>query len=205
MFDWIAGIITTLGYAGVAMLTFLEHVFPPIPSEIILPMAGYVAATGKLGVVMAIATGTIGSLGGATLWYVIGRRIGEQRLRDWIDRHGRWLTLSGGDIDRAKAWFERRGKAAVLIGRLVPGIRTFVSLPAGFSRMPWPSFLAFTAAGTLAWTATLIYAGVKLQENFEVVEKYIDMSTNILFAILGTMLVWRYVRCWRPRSAKSAT
>ena len=205
MFDWIAGIITTLGYAGVAMLTFLEHLFPPIPSEVILPMAGYVAASGKLNVAAAIALGTIGSLAGATLWYVIGRRIGEQRLRAWIDRHGRWLTLSGKDIDRAKDWFERRGKAAVLIGRLIPGIRTFVSLPAGFSGMSWPVFLAYTAAGTLAWTAALIYAGVKLQQNFEMVEKYIDISTNLLFVGLGAMLVRRYIRCWRPRPAQTTT
>jgi membrane protein DedA with SNARE-associated domain len=200
VFNWIAGIIASLGYAGVVLLTLLEHVFPPIPSELILPLAGYVAASGDLGVVMVIVAGSIGSLGGATLWYVIGRKVGEQRLRAWIDAHGRWLTLSQHDIDRATQWFERRGKVAVLIGRLVPGVRTFVSLPAGFTRMPWLTFLAYSAAGTVVWTAALVYAGMQLQHNFAVVSDRIDMATNVMFAALGAMVVWRYVKCWRPRN-----
>jgi membrane protein DedA with SNARE-associated domain len=197
VFNWIAGIIASLGYFGVAILTLLEHVFPPIPSELILPLAGYVAASGDLGVAMVITTGTVGSLAGATVWYAVGRKVGERRLRAWIDRHGRWLTLSQHDLDRAAQWFERRGKAAVLIGRLVPGVRTFVSLPAGFTRMPWLTFLAYSAAGTLAWTAILVYAGIQLQHNFAVISHRIDTATNILFAGLGAMLVWRYVKCWR--------
>ena len=199
MFDWISGIITSLGYTGVAMLAFLEHVFPPIPSELILPLAGYVAASGRIDVLMVIVTGTIGSLGGATLWYAIGRKIGEERLRRWIDSHGKWLTLSAGDVDRAKSWFERRGKAAVFLGRLVPGIRTFVSLPAGFSGMGWPTFLAYSATGTLLWTAALVYAGVTLQHNFGAVGKYINLATNVMFAVLGAMMIYRYVRCFTTR------
>ncbi len=198
MFDWISGIVASLGYAGVAMLALLEHVFPPIPSELILPLAGYVAASGKLGVAGVIVAGSLGSLGGATLWFVIGRRIGEERLRRWIDNNGRWLTLSARDVDRATDWFKSRGKFAVLVGRLMPGIRTLVSLPAGFTKMPWPTFLAYSLTGTLVWTAALVYAGVQLQHNFEVVGKYINSATNIMFAILGAMLVWRYVKCWRP-------
>ena len=202
MFDWISGIVASLGYAGVAMLALLEHVFPPIPSELILPLAGYVAASGKLGVGGVIVAGSLGSLAGATLWFVIGRRIGEERLRRWIDSHGRWLTLSARDVDRAKDWFERRGKFAVLVGRLMPGIRTLVSLPAGFTKMPWPTFLAYSLTGTLVWTAALVYAGVQLQQNFEMVGKYINTATNIMFAILGAMLVWRYVKCWRPHTPR---
>jgi membrane protein DedA with SNARE-associated domain len=203
VFDWIAGIITRLGYTGVALLTFLEHLFPPIPSELILPLAGYVAASGDLGLAMVLATATIGSLSGATLWYVIGRRIGEEALRRWIDQHGRWLTLSGRDVDRSKAWFERRGKLAVLVGRLIPGIRTFVSLPAGFSRMSWVTFLVYSVTGTLVWTAALVYAGVKLQQNFAVAGRYIDIATNVFFAILALLLVRRYVKCW-SESARRA-
>ena len=204
MFEWVAGIIASLGYAGVAMLALLEHVFPPIPSELILPLAGYVAASGRISVVMVIVTGTLGSLGGATLWYLIGRKIGEARLRRWIDEHGKWLTLSARDVDRAKDWFERRGKAAVLLGRLVPGIRTFVSLPAGFSGMPWPTFLAFSLTGTLIWTAALVYAGVTLQQNFAAVGKYINVATNVIFAILGAAILYRYVKCFWPRTPPRA-
>lgn len=199
MFDWIVGIITSLGYTGVAVLTFLEHLFPPIPSELILPLAGYVTGSGDLTLGAVIAFGSIGSLGGATSWYVIGRRIGETRLRRWIDDHGRWLTLSNADVDRAKDWFHRRGKAAVLIGRLMPGVRTFVSLPAGFSGMGWAPFLIYSAIGTVMWTAALVYAGAKLQQNFELVSNYVDIITNGVFAILGAMIVWRYIRCWRSK------
>ena len=201
MFDWIVGIITRLGYTGVAALTFLEHLFPPIPSELILPLAGYVAGTGDLATNSVIAFGSIGSLAGATVWYVIGRRIGERRLREWVDHHGKWLTLSNGDIDKAKTWFRRRGKTAVLIGRLMPGVRTFVSLPAGFSGMGWATFLIYSALGTVAWTAALVYAGAQLQHNFELVSKYMDPITNGVFVVLGAMLIWRYVRCWRSKKS----
>jgi membrane protein DedA with SNARE-associated domain len=199
VFDWIVGIITRLGYTGVVALTFLEHLFPPIPSELILPLAGYVSGTGDLNTNSVIAFGSLGSLAGATVWYVIGRRIGERRLREWVDHHGKWLTLSNGDIDKAKTWFRRRGKTAVLIGRLMPGVRTFVSLPAGFSGMGWATFLIYSALGTVAWTAALVYAGAQLQHNFELVSKYMDPITNGVFAVLGGMLIWRYIRCFRSR------
>jgi membrane protein DedA with SNARE-associated domain len=204
VFDWVAGIIRSLGYAGVAMLAFLEHVFPPIPSELILPLAGYIAGSGEIGVVAVIIIATLGSLGGATLWYVVGRRIGEERLRRWIDAHGKWITLSGRDVDRAKDWFDRRGKAAVLVGRLVPGIRTFVSLPAGFSGMPWAAFLAYSVTGTLLWTAALVYAGVTLQQNFTAVGKYINMATNVIFAGFAALMIYRYVKCFWPRPHRAA-
>jgi len=197
MFEWVAGVIAQLGYVGVAALTFLENVFPPIPSELILPLAGYVAATGELRLGLVIAAGTVGSLAGATFWYVLAKRAGEKRFREWVRRHGRWLTLSVSDVDRAQAWFKRRGKWAVLIGRLLPGVRTFVSLPAGFSGMPWPTFLFYSVIGTLAWTAALVYAGAILQANFGAVGRYIDMATNILFAGVAVMMVVRYVRCFR--------
>ena len=197
MFDWIAGIISRLGYAGVVFLTFLENLCPPIPSELVIPMAGYVAAAdAEMSVPMVIAAGTFGSLAGAWFWFYLGRRIGERRLREWVDRHGRWLTLSGGDVDRAKDWFQRHGTAAVLLGRLVPGVRTFISLPAGFSRMGTLHFLAYSAIGTLAWTAALAYAGVVLRANFTVVGDYLNIATNVILAAFAAMLVWRYVKCW---------
>ena len=199
MFDWIVGIITRLGYTGVAALTFLEHLLPPIPSELILPLAGYVSASGELNTNSVIVFGSLGSLAGATVWYVIGRRIGEKRLREWVDHHGKWLTLGNGDIDKAKAWFHRRGKTAVLVGRLMPGVRTFVSLPAGFSGMGWATFLIYSALGTVAWTAALVYAGAQLRHNFELVSKYMDPITNGVFAVLGGMLIWRYYRCWTAK------
>jgi membrane protein DedA with SNARE-associated domain len=196
MFEWITSTVRTLGYSGVALLALLENVFPPIPSELVLPLAGFVAAQGELNVWMVIIAGTAGSLAGAVLWYEIGRRIGERRLRGWVRRSGKWLTLSVSDIDRAQAWFKRHGGRAVFVGRLVPGVRTLISLPAGFAGMPRTAFLLHTVAGTAIWTALLAYAGVILRSNFELVGDYIGVATNIMVVLLVMLLVRRYVRCW---------
>jgi membrane protein DedA with SNARE-associated domain len=201
MFDWITGVIGWLGYAGVAGLTFLENVFPPIPSELVIPLAGYVAAQGDMRLMLVIATASAGSLAGAAVWYWIGRRVGERRLRAWVDRHGKWLTLSGKDVDRAQLWFSRHGNAAVFFGRLMPGVRTLVSLPAGFARMRALPFIVYSALGTIIWTAALAYAGVALQSNFTIVGDYINMVTNIVLGLIGVMIVTRYVRCWRAHAS----
>ena len=201
MFDWITGVIGWLGYAGVAGLTFLENVFPPIPSELVIPLAGYVAAQGDMRLMLVIATASAGSLAGAAVWYWIGRRVGERRLRAWVDRHGKWLTLSGKDVDRAQLWFSRHGNAAVFFGRLMPGVRTLVSLPAGFARMRALPFIVYSALGTIIWTAALAYAGVALQSNFTIVGDYINMVTNVVLGLIGVMIVTRYVRCWRAHAS----
>jgi membrane protein DedA with SNARE-associated domain len=201
MFTWITEIIGRLGYAGVAALTFLENVFPPIPSELVIPLAGYVAAQGDLRLVLVIATASAGSLAGAAVWYWVGRSVGERRLRAWVDRHGKWLTLSGKDLDGAQDWFSRHGNAAVLLGRLVPGVRTLVSLPAGFAGMPVLPFVLYSAVGTIAWTAALAYAGVALQSNFTLVGDYINVVTNVILGVMGVLIARRYVRCWRARAS----
>lgn len=200
MFEWINETIRALGYSGVAVLTFLENLFPPIPSEIIIPLAGFVAARGDMRVWGVIVAGSFGSLVGALVWYEVGRRLGETRLRAWVDRHGKWLTLTARDVDRAQDWFRRHGRTSVLVGRMVPGVRTFVSLPAGFARMPMGAFLVYSAVGTIAWTAALAYAGVALRANYARVGDYVGVATNIVFAVLGIMLVRRYIKCWSPSS-----
>ena len=201
MFDWITGVIGRLGYAGVAGLTFLENVFPPIPSELVIPLAGYVAAQGDMRLMLVIATASAGSLAGAAVSYRIGRRVGERRLRAWVDRHGKWLTLSGKDVDRAQLWFSRHGNAAVFFGRLVPGVRTLVSLPAGFARMPALPFVMYSALRTIIWTAALAYAGVALQSIFTIVGDYINMVTNVVLGVIGVMIATRYARCWRAHAS----
>jgi membrane protein DedA with SNARE-associated domain len=197
MFDWITSIVRTLGYLGVAVLTLLENVFPPIPSELVIPLAGFVAAEGDLHLWGVILTGSAGSLAGAALWYELGRRLGEHRVRQWVDRYGKWLTIGATDVDRAQQWFKRHGGMAVLLGRLVPGVRTFVSLPAGFAGMPVPAFLLYSAVGTIIWTAALAYAGVVLKANFTLVGDYVGVATNIVLGALALILVRRYVQCWR--------
>jgi membrane protein DedA with SNARE-associated domain len=197
MFNWITTVIATLGYIGVAALTFLENLFPPIPSELVIPLAGFVAANGPLRLDIVIMAASFGSLAGAFVWYDIGRRIGERTLRAWVRRYGKWLTLSENDLDVAQQWFQRHGRASVLVGRLVPGVRTSVSLPAGFAKMPLGAFLMFSALGTVLWTAALASAGVLLQAHHTRVRDYVNAATNLLLAAFGAMLVKRYVRCWR--------
>lgn len=204
MFDWITRVIARLGYFGVAGLTFLENVFPPIPSELVIPLAGFVAARGDLRLVLVIVMGSLGSLAGAALWYFLGRRIGEKRLRAWVSRHGRWLTLSPKDVDRSQQWFRRHGNAAVFLGRLMPGVRTFVSLPAGFSAMPFAPFLLYSALGTVIWTSALAAAGVVLQANFRLVGDYLDVGTNVALGIAAALLIRRYINCWRQSGSPSA-
>jgi membrane protein DedA with SNARE-associated domain len=204
MFDWISGIIVRLGYPGVAMLMFLENAVPPIPSELVVPLAGVLAARGEMRVGLMIAAATAGSVAGALGWYVVGRRIGERRLRAWVARHGRWLAVGPSDLDAAQSWFRRYGYAAVFVGRLVPGVRTFVSVPAGLTRMPIAPFLVYSVLGTAIWTGVLAYLGILLQSNIAIVGDSINLVTNIVFAIAGLLLARRYVRCWRQSRGGAA-
>jgi membrane protein DedA with SNARE-associated domain len=197
VFEWITKVIGRLGYTGVALLTFLENLLPPIPSELVIPLAGYAAAEGDMRLSLMIVAATAGSLVGATIWYVVGRSVGEARLRALIGRHGKWLTLSQKDLDRAQIWFHDHGNTAVFLGRLLPGLRTFVSVPAGLARMPLPSYLAYSTLGTVLWTTALAYAGVVLQSNVGVVGDYINAITYAVFGVVGGMIVRRYIKCWR--------
>lgn len=197
MSDFITQTIERMGYLGVALLTFLENLFPPLPSEVILPGAGFAASQGDLSPVLVTVAGSVGSLAGTTLFYVLGRKLGEDRARRWIVEHGRWLTLEEEDLDRAKRWFAERGKAAVLVGRCVPGVRTLISLPAGFAGMPLGTFLAFSAVGTLIWTAALTYAGVLLGEQFSKASDTVGWAST---AIVATLLVGFGVWIYRRRS-----
>jgi membrane protein DedA with SNARE-associated domain len=202
LFDWITGLVQQTGYLGVAFLMFLENVFPPIPSELIMPLAGFNAANGQMSIWLVILAGTVGSLAGAYMWYVIGRRLGMKRLCRLADRHGRWLTMSRADADRAHDWFERHGGTAVLVGRLVPAIRTLISVPAGIARMPLPSFFAYSILGTAAWTALLAGAGYLLQSQYERVQDWLNPISNIVVVLIVGFYIYR-VATW-PKTAGDA-
>ena len=131
MASWIEAIVETTGVVGIGLLMLLENLFPPIPSELIMPLAGYTAAQGKANILLVILAGTVGSLAGGFFWYALGRWIGEERLKWLADRYGRWLTMSRADVDKADDWFDAHGHWAVLFGRLVPTVRTLISIPAG--------------------------------------------------------------------------
>lgn len=193
MFNWITSLIDSVGAFGVALLMFLENVFPPIPSELIMPLAGYTASHGSgygWGLLfLVIVAGSIGSVAGAVLWYWIGMKIGVDQLKTFSRRHGRWLTLTPAEIDQADAWFDRYGGRAVFIGRLIPTVRTFISVPAGLACMSFPTFLAYTAAGTAIWTSLLAFAGWFLGSQYQRVNDWVDpVSMAVLVAILGWYL-----------------
>lgn len=185
MFDLIVRVLEATGGLGVAFLMFAENVFPPIPSELIMPLAGFSAASGTLNVWVVLTGGIAGSLAGAVLWYYVGVWLGAERLKRWAARHGRWLTLSPADIDRASDWFRRRGGMAVFVGRLVPGVRTLISVPAGVAGMPMPAFLLWSALGTAIWTGLLTAAGYLLEDQYERVATWIDpMSTGVVVLLV---------------------
>ena len=194
MFEFITSLLASMGSLGVAALMLLENVFPPIPSEVIMPFAGYLAANGDLPFVSVVIAGTIGSVAGAFLWYWIGTMASETRLRRLIARHGRWLTISEQDLDRSLTWFRRNGGKAVFVGRMVPGVRTLISVPAGMTGMPLLPFLLYTGLGSLLWTAALTILGYLLEAQFAKVGTWINPVTNVLLGGVLVLYVWRLVR-----------
>ena len=194
MFEAITGIVSRLGVVGVGLLALLENVFPPIPSELVMPLAGFVSSRGEMSLVGAIVAGSIGAVLGAVGWYEVGRRIGKERLHRWIDRHGRWLALEGEDVQRAADWFDRHGPAAVFFGRLIPGVRTFISVPAGFAEMPRATFLAYTTVGTVGWTTALVLAGRLLGAQYRRVEQFVEPATWVVIAVIVLVPIVRALR-----------
>lgn len=195
MSDWIARTVETLGYPGIALLMFLETVFPPIPSEFIMPLAGFAAAQGRLGLAGAILAGTLGSVLGALALYGLARAVGKVRLARFADRYGRALGVRGAEVERADAWFERRGPLAVLVLRVVPGLRSLVSLPAGVSGMALPLFVVLTAFGTAAWSALLTAAGYVLGAQYPLVERWLGPVGPVVFVgLLLAVVAWALLR-----------
>jgi membrane protein DedA with SNARE-associated domain len=191
MSDWVIRLIEQSGYLGVAFLMFLETVFPPIPSEIIMSVAGVASAEGEMHLAAVIASGTAGAMIGNILWYLAARTLGIERLRPIIARHGRWLTLSWREVERGQRWFDRHGAFFVLLGRLLPTVRSLVSVPAGLLKMPFGSFLLFSTVGTLGWTALLAIAGFELREQFAEVDAWLGPVSNTILAALVLGYLWR--------------
>ena len=183
--------IASTGYFGIVFLMFIENVFPPIPSEFIMPLAGFMVSQDEFSLVGIIIAGTIGSVLGALPLYYLGAKLGEEKLKKFAERHGRWLTLSPEDIDRADDWFDRHGAAAVLFCRLIPGIRSFISIPAGFNQMNIASFLFYTTVGAGIWTSILASAGYALGSNFRQIEEYLDVIAYIVFGAILVTYLWR--------------
>lgn len=193
MFEAITGFVSSSGYLGVFLLMALENIFPPIPSEMIMPLAGFIAARGELNVVAVLVTGTAGSVLGALPWYYAGKWYGADRLKRLADRHGRWLTVSAQEIDRALHVFNKHGRRAVFFGRLIPAIRTLISVPAGICKMPLVPFLAYSVGGSLIWIGFLTGAGFILEANYEKVQQYMDPVSKGVIGLIVAAYLYRLV------------
>ena len=197
MTDWIIQTISELGYVGIFLVMLAESIFPPIPSELIIPFAGFAAANGDLNLFGVIATATTGAVVGMLPWYFAGRVFGLARVRWLADNYGRLLTMNAAEIDLAIGFFHRFGPAIVFFGRLMPIIRTLISVPAGLARMPLPLFLAASTAGALLWNTALTLAGYLLHEHYELVEVVLDPLTFIVLGAVALLYLFRVIT-WKP-------
>lgn len=188
---WITSTMQSLGYIGIGFLMFMENLFPPIPSELIMPLAGFTVSKGDMNFQYAVLAGVVGTILGTLLWYYGGLLIGEKRIRELADRYGKWIGVTGQDIDKVNRWFYKHGTKAVLFGRLVPGIRTLISVPAGLSGMRLMPFLVYSTIGTTIWTAALTYVGYVLGDQYELVDEYLAPVSKIVLGILViAFVVW---------------
>lgn len=190
LIGWIADVIELLGAVGVGVLTFAEVFFPPVPSELVLPMAGFLAGQGRLNLVAAVVASTVGSTAGALALYWVACAWGNHRVRRVL---GALPLMDAEDLDKAEAWFDRHDRASVFIGRLVPGVRSLISLPAGFRRMPLLSFTALTVVGSAMWNTLLVAAGYMLGNQWRSVGQYSDwLNYAVIALLLGAVVkfVW---------------
>ncbi|GAB3939017.1 DedA family protein [Corynebacterium tapiri] len=184
--DWVVHLMQILGAPGVGIAIFLENIFPPIPSEVVLPLAGFTVSQGTLGFLPTFIWATLGSVIGAWVLYAIGAMVGADRLRriaDWM-----WL-VEPEDVDKSLSWFDRYGPASVFFGRFIPGVRSLISIPAGIHRMPIWKFTLWTGLGSAGWNALLIGLGIWLGESYTLVEKYVGKYSNVIYAIILVIVV----------------
>ncbi|QDU37498.1 Inner membrane protein YghB [Maioricimonas rarisocia] len=205
MDDFISNTMDSMGYLGVALLMFLENLFPPIPSEVVMPTAGANARSGDKSLVLMIVVGTLGTLAGAVPWYGIARWVGTDRFRKWIDRHGHWLGTDASEIDRADKWFDRYGYWAVTVGRLVPGVRTLISVPAGLSEMPFGPFLLATTIGTVAWTSLLAGLGYWLEGQSDAIARTLKIIGMGVIGVLFVLYIVKVVRHHHQRHRQTSS
>ena len=201
MSDWVTQLIGHLGYLGIAILMLAETVFPPLPSEIIMPLAGLEVAQGRLDFYLVVLSGTAGAMAGNVAWFAAARALGVKRFRGFVERRGRWLAIHWADVERARLGMEKRGAFVVAIGRLIPTIRSVVSIPAGLLRMRWMPFLVWSAIGTGVWTAALTIGGVALGQRYELIASYVGPVSIGVTVVLIAFYAWR-VATWRADAPK---
>ena len=187
------------GYLGIFLLMALENIVPPIPSEVIMGLGGMAVARGDMALVPLILVGTAGTPAGNWFWYWLGRRFGYERLRPFVDRHGRWLTLDWPAVERLHTVFLRHGGSVIFVMRFMPVGRTIISLPAGMARMPVARVLVWTFTGAAVWNTVLALAGVWFGSNFDELNRYVGPATIAVFVLMVASYAWR-VATWRPEA-----
>jgi membrane protein DedA with SNARE-associated domain len=202
MFDWIIHLIDAVGPLGIFFLMLLETIFPPIPSEVIMPLAGMRAADGQFGLTAVIFAGTLGAMVGNVFWYAAARAIGLARFRILIKRHGRWLTMDWSDVKRVQKLFGRFGSWLVFLGRMLPTVRTVISIPAGLVHMRFVRFLIWSTIGTAGWSALLAVAGFILGQNFERVDEVAGPISTVIIVGIVLLYVWRQFQ-WSRRGRQA--
>lgn len=187
--EWVLSIMAKFGYFGIIFAMFAENIFPPIPSEIIMPAAGFAASKGDLSIILVILSGTLGAVLGALPLYYFGSVFDEPRLVAFTKKFGKYVFVHPDDIRAANAWFDKHGKKAVFFGRMVPGVRSLISIPAGMNKMPLLPFLTLTALGASIWTAILAFAGYYLGQNYEVVVEVLAPYSKAIMLLVVILIV----------------
>lgn len=194
---WITAVMEDYGYAGIFFLILLENIFPPVPSEIVLTVGGFMTTSAGLSIIGVITASTAGSVAGAVILYYIGRWLSVERLESLVEKYGKWLRIKKDDLRKADAWFDRYGVWAVFFGRLVPVVRSLISVPAGMSGMKVKMFLLFTTAGTLIWNTILVIVGAAVGENREAIMRQLGIYSNVVYVLLalGAVVgIWYFIR-----------
>jgi membrane protein DedA with SNARE-associated domain len=197
MDDWIIRLVAQGGYWGVALLMFLETVFPPVPSEVIMTVAGVSASRGNMTFTGVVASGTAGAMLGNYLWFLLAIKFGKRRLHRFLDKHGRWLTLHWTDVERGEQLFKKHGSIIILVARMLPTFRSLISIPAGLFKMSHRRFLVFSTIGTAGWSAALAGAGYALGSQFSDVEKILGPLSTVIIVLIVIGYLWRLLR-WKP-------
>ena len=182
-----------VGYLTILFAMFLENVIPPIPSELIMPLGGFYVSQGQLDFLPVVLAGLVGTVLGALPWYGIGRLVNEERIERWLERNGRWIGIDPKELARSRRWFNRYGISLIFWGRLVPGIRTLISVPAGVELMPISPFLIWTTAGSLIWTLFLTTTGFYLGDNYSNIEQWINPVSRIFKVLIVFILSYAFI------------
>lgn len=203
MENWITDIMSQYGYLGIFLLIMLENIFPPIPSEVILTFGGYMTTQSDMTAMGVILVSTAGSVAGAVILYGLGLQLDVKRLEKIVDRYGRVLRLTRKDIHKADSWFDKYGIWTVLFCRLIPLIRSLISIPAGMSNMKFGLFLLFTTVGTLIWNTILVSVGAAVDDNWESIVGVMDVYSNIAYVVIvlvGLAAIWWYIQFRKKRA-----